>query len=228
MHLPSGMISETVRTFLRDDSTNAPSRRRERSWDFCFNYFQDNPRPTRNMELSCLQLGYYLASWGMLRGSAFLFKETNALHYRSAIEVIEQHNEAMLGVDVDQYNEDSVLGNLDSAWYAIRDSLLPEGGSASTLVSKVMMGVWGCLPSYDTYFVRTMRHLAGEQKIRGLRGVSHESLLFLHEIWKAHEEEIEAVRHSNPPWTFQAGTPGARPMTRAKVLDIFGFQYSWA
>lgn len=67
--LPSGTITETVNAFLRVDSDSAPSRRRERSWDFCFTYFQDNPHPTQNMETSCLQLGYYLASWGMLRGS---------------------------------------------------------------------------------------------------------------------------------------------------------------
>lgn len=212
---------------MRDDSLNAPSRRRERSWDFCFNYFQDNPYPTQNMEVSCLQLGYYLASWGMLRGSTFLFKETNALHYRSAIEVIEQHNETMSGLDVDQYHQASALKDLDAAWYALKDALLPDGGSSTTLVSKVMMGVWGCLPSYDTYFIKTISALAGEQRIPGLRGVSHESLSFLHDIWQAHEEEIEEVRHDNPPWTFQSGSPGHRPMTRAKVLGIFGFKYSW-
>lgn len=226
-NLPTGTISDTVGAFLRADSTSAPSRRRERSWDFCFNYFQDNQRPTQNMELSCLQLGYYLASWGMLRGSAFLFKETNALHYRSVIEVIEEHNAAMSGLDVDRYNEASALEDLDAAWHALKGALLPDGGSSTTLVSKVMMGVWGCVPSYDTYFMRTMTELAGDKKIRGLRGVSHESLVFLHDLWETHQDEIEQVRHANPPWTFNNAGPGTRPMTRAKVLDIFGFKYSW-
>jgi hypothetical protein len=44
------------------------------------------------MEMSCLQLGYYLASWGMLRGSSYLFRETNARHYQASIEVIERYN----------------------------------------------------------------------------------------------------------------------------------------
>lgn len=29
--------------------------------------------------MSCLQLGYYLASWGMLRGSTYLFAEANTM-----------------------------------------------------------------------------------------------------------------------------------------------------
>lgn len=225
--ISSGTITETVNAFLRVDSAKAPSRRRERSWDLCFNYFQDNPHPTQNMETSCLQLGYYLASWGMLRGSSFHFRETNALHYRAAIEAIEHHNQTMRGFDVDKYDSASALEDFDAAWYALKEALLPEGGAPATLISKVMMGVWGCLPSYDTYFIRTMTDLAGERKIRSLRGVSHESLRFLHAIWRDHKDEVEEVRHANPPWAFETGSPGERPMTRAKVLDIFGFKYSW-
>lgn len=65
---------------------------RARSWDFCFDYFQSHPEPTQDMERSCLQLGYYLASWGMLRGSSYLFRSTNLRHYMEAVEIIERHN----------------------------------------------------------------------------------------------------------------------------------------
>ena len=84
-----GDITNAVENFLRSRIGQTPNGYgRERSWDFCFNYFQSNTKPTRNIELSCLQLGYYLASWGMLRGSSYLFRETNARHYQGAIEVI--------------------------------------------------------------------------------------------------------------------------------------------
>lgn len=226
IHIPPGEITRNVRLFLREGSHDEPSRRRERSWDLCFNYFQDNPRPTQNMELSCLQLGYYLASWGMLRGSSFLFTKTNVMHYQDSIAVIEEHNEIMNGIDVDQYNDEHTLAHLDSAWYALKDSLLPEGGSSTTLISKVMMGVWGCMPSFDTFFINTMRTTAGDNKIRGLNGASNQALLALYELWKEHQEEIDQLRSDNPTWTFPHGAPGDRPLTRAKVLDIFGFQYS--
>lgn len=53
------------------------------SFDYCFNYFQSHreqgklPELLRGeaLQLSCLHLGFYLASWGMLRGSSDLLKK---------------------------------------------------------------------------------------------------------------------------------------------------------
>lgn len=93
-----GRFERAVDEFLGGEAdTRAPSRRRERSWDLCYSHFQDHPEPTQVMETSCLHLGYYLASWGMLRGSSFLFHETNALHYQAVIGVIEKQGVARLG-----------------------------------------------------------------------------------------------------------------------------------
>ena len=54
------------------------------SFDYCFNYFQsfyDEGRTaalteTGQVETSCLQLGLYLASWGMFRGRATLLQHS--------------------------------------------------------------------------------------------------------------------------------------------------------
>jgi hypothetical protein len=51
--------------------------RRDRSYDHCYNYFAATKHPTRDMEKSCAILGFYLASWGMYRGSSYLFNETS-------------------------------------------------------------------------------------------------------------------------------------------------------
>ena len=65
------------------------------SFDYCFNYFRsfrerdrtaDIAAP-RNLQMSCLQLGFYLASWGMLRGSSTLLRKS-ARHYEPVIDVI--------------------------------------------------------------------------------------------------------------------------------------------
>lgn len=121
-----GAISEAVQQFLGGDADPRPlSLRRERSWDFCYSHFQDHPRPTEVMELSCLHLGYYLASWGMLRGSSYLFQETNALHYQRAIEVIEVHDHTMRGWDVDRYDDAAKRQSFDQAWTDLRAALIP-------------------------------------------------------------------------------------------------------
>lgn len=229
--VPTGTITRHIEQFLRaDDAEPKPvARRRERSWDFCFNHFQDHPQPTQAMELSCLHLGYYLASWGMLRGSSFLFRETNLRHYRATIDVIQQHNPALRGVDVDSYCDPATDGARDAAWRDLRHALLPKDGQSITLVSKVMMGVWGCLPSYDTFFIRTFRSLSESRKERGAFGrASRLSRAMLAEFYREHAEEIETLRLRYPTLDLDTGLATERLMTRAKVIDIFGFQRSYS
>ena len=69
------------------------------SFDYCFNHFQsfrergkvDQLASPEYMQLSCLQLGFYLASWGMLRGSTFLFTKS-AKVYEGVVHAIAAAN----------------------------------------------------------------------------------------------------------------------------------------
>ena len=42
------------------------------SFDYYYSYFLNNGDLIEDMEKSCLELAFYLASWGMFRGSSFL------------------------------------------------------------------------------------------------------------------------------------------------------------
>src|ERR1035437_1937948 len=63
------------------------------SFDYCYNYFQDARDAVETDRLadedrrllSCLQLGFYLASWGMMRGSGDLLQRS----MRRLIPVVE-------------------------------------------------------------------------------------------------------------------------------------------
>ena len=219
-----GVITDSVERFLEPDG-QPRSMGRERGWDFCFNYFQDHPEPTRDLELSCLQLGYYLASWGMLRGSSYLLRATNSSHYASAMRIIEAANPALRGIDADRYDEQDVRRLLLDTYADLKEALLPRGGRAETLVTKVMMGVWGVVPSFDTYFVRSFRAL-GETRAEkaALRFPGDRSLSLLGEFYLAHSAEIDGLTRRFSTVTFPAAAPGGRPLTRSKIIDIFGFQ----
>jgi len=70
------LIDKLINTFLKDREPTD----RYASFDYCYNYFQTFKYNNKildiavsdNLQLSCLHLGFYLASWGMLRGSTFL------------------------------------------------------------------------------------------------------------------------------------------------------------
>lgn len=223
-----GKITSSVEAFLRtSNGLSAGEYRRERSWDFCFNYFQDNSAPTRSMELSCLQLGYYLASWGMLRGSSYLFRETNARHYQATIEVIEAYNPEMRLLN-DQPLFEPLAQKLILAAYAdLRKSILPKGGTSLTLVTKIMMGVWGTVPSFDTYFIKGFRSLAEGTEKTAFNKIGSRSLSLLEDFYAQNKMEIDNLALHYTTLDFATGQLTDRPLTRAKIIDMYGFSLGY-
>lgn len=224
-----GNITKVVRDFLRVSAGEQPSRTsRSRSWDYCYNYFQDHPEPTQDLERSCLQLGYYLASWGMLRGSTYLFAETNMRHYAKAVRVIEELNPTMRELDADSYLDPPARAEIIRAYTALRMALVPGDVSHVTLVGKVMLGVWGCLPSFDTYFRRgfgKMTDTRGEKT--AFHRVNDRSLMLLGDFHGRHHQEIVSLAAQYTTLGFDGDFTG-RPLPLAKVIDMYGFQRGYA
>lgn len=224
-----GTITRRVERFLNVQPDGRPRPGgRERSWDFCFNYFQARPEPTRDLEVSCLQLGYYLASWGMLRGRSYLAREANASDYRPAVEVIERRNPALAGLDLHSYADSDVRRLLLDTYRDLRAALLPKGGDAHTLVTKVMLGVWGVIPAYDRYFIDHFRRLGETRHERGsFRVPQEQSLLLLSDFYSRHAAEIDVLAGRFTTVDFH-GQPTLRRYTRAKVVDMYGFQAGYS
>ena len=209
-------FEDNVRRFAdKVDSTD-----RYASFDYCFNYFQRHRQDPeallgKNLELSCNQLGFYLASWGMLRGSTFLLQRS-VRHFVPLVELIATAPKELWELDVHKY--DSAGLTLLMEWVAkIREALHPEGwrpheGVASDiLVTKVLLGVFGCVPAFDTYF----------RKGFGVSTFSKGSLRRIGSFYAAHAEEIDGLRQ--PTLDFITGRPSEIIYTRAKVIDMAFF-----
>src|SRR3954469_13567403 len=93
-------IEENLRSYL---GTRQPTERYT-SFDYCFNHFQSHRDRTADircpegMELSCLHLGFYLASWGMLRGSSVLSRRS-LREYTRLVELIASCPEEVWSID---------------------------------------------------------------------------------------------------------------------------------
>jgi hypothetical protein len=74
------------------------------SFDYCYNYFLTADDLTKDMEKSCLSLGFYLASWGMFRGSSFLLQHSVS-HLKPTIEYISSLDASYWAIDVEKYND---------------------------------------------------------------------------------------------------------------------------
>jgi hypothetical protein len=221
--LDEGVLTGTVNRFM-SGAGMVQGEDRARSWDFCYEHFRDTDRVQADLQASCMQLGYYLASWGMLRGSTYLFKNTNARHYLGALKVIAEHDAAMRAITPEKYVEADAQEVLVRVYDELRNALIPRGATHLTLITKTMMGVWGVVPSFDTYFMRTFRGLATPGSERGaMRRFGTDTIELLGEFYGAHRKEIDALAAAHTTVDFRTGATTGRPIPAAKVIDIFGF-----
>ncbi len=201
---------------LRDYLGGREPSARYTSFDYCFNYFQEH-RERNNLpalvhgdalQLSCLQLGFYLASWGMLRGSSSLLQRS----VRALVPVIEAIANAPSEIwltDANVYGDGSCPIVFETA-QKIR-AALPNGAS-DILVTKIMLGTFGCVPAFDAYF----------KKGFGASTFGPKALRRIGEFYRANSEVIERYRVET--LDFASGAPTGRRYTRAKVIDMIFFK----
>jgi hypothetical protein len=188
---------------------------RNASFDYCYNYFRSHHEQghvdeiATNMELSCLHLGFYLASWGMLRGSTDLLQRS-IKHLERLINAIAEARPEMWTIDSNSYSDDA-WDILDEFARQIRATLDPDSVS-EILVTKIMLGVFGSVPAFDGYF----------KKGSGLSTYSRGQLKRVEGFYRDHVDVIE--RHRWPTLSFATGTDTQWTYTRAKVIDMIFFQ----
>lgn len=209
-------LEENITKYL-DGATGSDGRTpdaRYSSFDYCFNYFQSFREAgnvgaiaePENIQLSCLHLGFYLASWGMLRGSAELLQKS-ARHLIPVIELIASADTALWEIDAHCYTEPNARQLLETG--RIFRQTYP--GMSDILVTKIMLGVFGNVPAFDTNFKKGFQVATFGPK--ALRKIS------------AFYEEYRAVidRFRTPTLDFVSGEPTSRKYTRAKVIDMAFF-----
>lgn len=213
----NGLLFE--RRSLHDGVLGQP----DRSYDHCYNYFAATKHPTRDMEKSCAILGFYLASWGMYRGSAYLFNKTNSTHFVPVIEYIEAEGDKLRRIDVDCYDAD-IIEQMLIAYGYLKQKVLPEGNEAVTLITKILLGVFGCVPAYDTYFRIGIRTVTRDHSRVAFSSFNRLSLELLSKVYLANASELNALGAESKTWRFtDSASPTGLPLTKAKILDMYAF-----
>ncbi len=194
-----------------------------RNWfDYCFNYFQSSRESgatskrasSSNFEASCLQLGFYLASWGMYRGSAILLQESSRFLV-PLVNVIGQAGASLWEIDAHSYT-DTNIARLCELARKFRQAY-PE--MADALLTKIMLGVFACVPAFDTNFRRGC-------KVAGIPATfGPNSLGSVGTFYNKNAVVIDEFRV--PTLDFVSGKPTDRKYTRAKVIDMALFMEGW-
>lgn len=208
-------IDKSVKDFISKSRPND----RYTSFDYCYNYFRTTIDPKKDIEKSCLTLGFYLASWGMFRGSSFLSKKS-ARYFEETVEYISAVERSVWEIDVDTYTDQSIQ-KIISVYGEIKKSLVKNGSADLTLITKVLLGVFGFIPAFDSYFTDTFRSISGGQC--GFRRVNPKSLDSIRKFYQEHKDTIDNLSNQTFTTDFRSGQKTKINYPKAKIIDMYGF-----
>ena len=191
-------LIDAAQTFYDDARTNANGR--SRSWEHCYRVFRDaRTDPSPDYDYLSLHLAFYLASWGMYRGSCFILQKDYKVHTPIVEEILKPEYDCLFGLACADVRNDDVWKQLKKLYDKIAAHFDPirekvAGRKVTTpvspvLITKILMGTLGCVPAYDRFFEEGARHL-------GLKEKNHKknSLLELADIYEAHNDRLEEAR----------------------------------
>lgn len=126
------------------------------SWKHCYRAFG---KIDQDVSVLALHLGFYLASWGMYRGSTAISTKDYTIHF-GAVDIIKDFYYLRCN-EINEFKRDeipallSLCKALHNHYYSF-DYLVKEVPTkrkpTDTLISKIIIGTLGCLPAFDRYF----------------------------------------------------------------------------
>lgn len=178
------MIRDKILDFYTQ--TQRDEHHRFKSWEHCYAYFGNE---NADIEHASLHLAFYLASWGMYRGSGFLLNKDYLVHKEVTSHLLSQRNFrqplstiAHKNLTKDSFKDHAkkvtTIINWVKNWYQNNILLVNDKETSvnvtDTLASKIVLGTLGIIPAFDRFF------------IDGMRGESNKSLKFSSPIREHH------------------------------------------
>lgn len=210
------LIIKSSTDFYNDLKSDANGR--YRSWEHCYSHFM-KARCNKDVgyDYLSLQLAFYLASWGMYRGSSFLLQKDYRVHIPVVKELLSERYNALAGiecVDFRKENNQELLQKIntflnkyyDRIRYEVKEQEI-KNQLSYTLITKILMGTLGCVPAYDRYFI------AGIKKQKTATGnYNLKSIMLLVDFYERNAERLESARSKM--------TVEGMPYPQMKLLDM--------
>ena len=166
-----------------------------------------------------MYLWSYLASWGMLRGSSALLQCSPAslkplIEYFDSLYKSASH---IWDIDVDTYNVGANKKNLLDTYKDIENILskILSKKPTVTLVTKIMLVVFGNVPAFDTYFKKSFSKIYGVFSSFGIK-----ELDAIHDFYSNFKILLDSIKINVIDFN---GKPTNIIYKKAKLIDMYGF-----
>ncbi len=143
---------------------------RLKAWEFVYEYVWDESRSWSDLladeqiDTTALHIGFYLANWGMYRGSSGLLNDSNLDQMKALARVLFSGlGPEVLELGLNDFapsapqlkHNQQKLNALFSAIEGLGDNVT----WTTTLKTKILLGVWGQFPAIDRYYLAACRDL---------------------------------------------------------------------
>ena len=183
------------------------------SYDLCYGYFYQNKGKLigTRLEESCLQLWSFLSSWGMVaRGNALQGK--SYAYLKDAVDFINSNPQYYQStIDSSIYSQE-MLDLYDGLKKKI--NLLQR--NQKTIITKIMLGVYGCIPAFDQYVCDTF----GTSTTGNLSSQNIDSVI---STYISHKDLIDSLANSTQLLSFNGSSTVGLSYTPAKIIDMIAF-----
>lgn len=165
---------------------------RYKSWEHCYNAFKKYRHDKDKTEFLCMHLSCFMASWGMLRGNK-LIEYDYFIHKAFVIEISNSKYDRLYDNSFENNDLIKELVDLINKLYLHKISkktkITENYRLSDTFVTKILLGVFGCVPAYDRYFKSAVSHY----KVCS-RNFNEHSLIDLYSFYNLYFEEFENLR----------------------------------
>jgi hypothetical protein len=199
---------------------------RFKSWEHCYAMFHDAIHNGKvDVDTLALHLAFYLASWGMYRGSSFLLSQDYKVHKKVVEILLEPKYRDLCGATCKQ-----IQSQMDNLWeltdrikeyyhsrrYIVEKAQIAAGERdkftasdvSDILISKVLMGTMGCVPAYDRFFTEGVK-LTGATTGQ----FNRPSIERLIEFYQGYHKQFDKVLE-------KMSVEGRLPYPQMKLLDM--------
>ena len=191
-------LIDAAQTFYEDARRDENGR--SRSWEHCYRVFRDvRTDPSPDCDYLSLHLAFYLASWGMYRGSSFLLQKDYKVLSPIVEKVLKPEYDCLFGLACADVRNRDVRAQLKKLSDDIADDFRPIRNEVAgrevaspvspVLITKILMGTLGCVPAYDRFFqdgVATYKVTTQEYSLESVRKLA--------KFYEAHNDRLEEAR----------------------------------
>ena len=224
---------ESIRDFHKARTNDENGR--YRSWEHCNNVFNEKhgeliEKRKMGSDLSdedydylALHLSFYLASWGMYRGSSMLLYTDYKIHIPIVKELMREKYDNLWNItyedlDNEKNNILNLIVKIKEELYGNRAEIVKKiynkkkGSITDTLATKILLGTLACIPAYDVYFTKAINKYKS-----GAGTLNTDSIVILAKFYEDNKDSL-----NNLLFEFEEDDVKYPQM---KLLDMGFFEY---